>query len=111
MKLTLTTHEVAHRIHADEYAGFSHAGALALAKHLEEMETDLGEEMELDTVAIRCGYAEYDSLVDFAEMYFGNASNVIEILGSESEEAAREFIYGQSATLLEFSGGVIASNF
>ena len=113
MKLTLTTHEIANRIHADEYAGFSYDGSMALAKYLEEMEIDSDTEMEFDAVTIRCDYAEYCSAFDWAVMYFGNAANVIKELGSDSEEAACAYIKERGATLikLEFSGGVIVSNF
>ena len=113
MKHTLTTYEIAIRIHADEYAGFSYDGSMALAKYLEEMEIDSDTEMEFNAVKIRLEYAEYPSAFDWSVMYFGSAANALKELGSDSEEAACAFIKERGATLikLEFSGGVIVSNF
>ena len=39
---TLTTSEIAHRLHQDEYASFSIDGAYALAEYLEELEESIG---------------------------------------------------------------------
>ena len=44
---------------------FSYEGLHALFEYFEELEDDIGEEIELDVVAICCGYTEYDSLEDF----------------------------------------------
>lgn len=42
---------------------------LALAEYLEQMAEDLGEPMELDTVAIRCEYSLMDDIADFNSQY------------------------------------------
>lgn len=62
MKKTLTTYDIADALYADENANWSRAGAFALAEWLEEMEESTGAETELDVVAIRCDFAEHDSL-------------------------------------------------
>ena len=36
---------------------------------LEQLEDDIGEEIELDVIALCCEYAEYDSLAEFREDY------------------------------------------
>jgi len=48
---------------------FSYEGLHALFEYFEELEDDIGEEIELDVVAICCGYTEYDSLEDFNADY------------------------------------------
>tara|TARA_Y100001963_G_scaffold34694_1_gene48335 strand:+ start:10656 stop:10967 length:312 start_codon:yes stop_codon:yes gene_type:complete len=48
---------------------FSYEGLHALFEHFEELEDDIGEEMELDVVAICCDYAEYDNLKEFNDDY------------------------------------------
>ena len=50
---------------------FSHAGLKALFEYLEELEDDMGEELELMDVVIGlcCDFAEYDSLAEFNENY------------------------------------------
>jgi hypothetical protein len=116
MKTTLSTSAAAEILANDEYSSFSRLGAFALVEYLEQMEEDTGEEIEFDSVAIRCDFAEYDSLQDWAHEHFSNA---LEELGfdeteenddDEVDDKIREYIqdHGQ---LIEFSGGIIVSNF
>lgn len=56
---------------------FSYAGLLALYDYLEQLGNDIGEEIELDVIAICCEYAEYDSLAEFREDY-GEDYNTME---------------------------------
>ena len=48
---------------------FSHAGKRALFEHLEGLEDDIGEEIELDVIALCCQYTEYESIKEFNESY------------------------------------------
>ena len=48
---------------------FSRAGLIALYDYLEQLEDDIGEEIELDVIALCCGFAEYDSLEEFQADY------------------------------------------
>ena len=48
---------------------FSYEGLYALFEYFEQLEDDIGEELELDVVAICCDYTEYDSLKDFKSDY------------------------------------------
>ena len=48
---------------------FSRAGLFALYDYLKQLEDDIGEEIELDVIALCCEYAEYDSLAEFREDY------------------------------------------
>ena len=105
----LTTSEIAHRLHNDEYASFSIDGAYALAEYLEELEEELNEQIEFDPIAIRCDYTEYDSLFDWASQYYGD-----DLATSEDEfceDWARNEILDRGDTLIEFDGGIIVSNF
>ena len=118
MKTTLTTYDIANALCADEYSSFTRAGALALAEHLEEMEEATGEEMELDVVAIRCDFAEYESLVDWASDYFVNWRGDLDIDPElkegdpEIDDAIRDFIHDTvTGILIEFDDGVIVSSF
>ena len=116
MKTTLTTSEAANILFNDNYAGWSYAGARALVEYLEELEESTGEEIELDYVAIRCDFSEYDSLQDWAEGYFGtNADWKSEVGcedcdGDDAEEKIREYI-NYRGQLIEFDGGIIVSSF
>jgi hypothetical protein len=116
MKMTLNTYQIADALKNDTCARWSYNGSLALAEYLEEYEESTGEEMELDTCAIRCDFSEYPCLLDWAHDHFSNA---LEELGfDETEEnddddvdsKIREYIqdHGQ---LIEFDGGIIVSQF
>lgn len=114
MKITLTTYEIANELMQDESADWSYAGAKALAKYLESVEDDTGEEMELDTVAIRCEFSEHASLQDWADDYFGDSDAVADQFGfsdeDELQDAVRDYIYDHG-TLIEFDDGIIVSSF
>lgn len=48
---------------------FSYEGRRALFDYLESCETDTGEEIELDVIALCCDYSEFDDLEDFQQQY------------------------------------------
>jgi len=116
MKNTLNTYQIADELKRDTCARWSYNGSLALAEYLEEYEADSGEQMELDTCAIRCDFSEHSSLVEWAHQYFSNALEELgfdETAENDSDEVdskIREYIqdHGQ---LIEFEGGVIVSQF
>jgi hypothetical protein len=116
MKQTLTTSEAADILFADKNAGWSYAGARALAEYLEEYEESTGEELEFDYVAIRCDFSEWDSLQDWAGDYFGTDAEWRSIIGcedcedEETDDKIREYIQ-ERGQLIEFDGGIIVSSF
>jgi hypothetical protein len=122
MKQTLTTYQAAQQLHDDKDGGWTWNGAQALVEYLEELEADMGEEIEFDRVALRCDFSEYESLVEWAEGYFGddawrgelNADIDDESGNSEDiedvEEKIREYIH-EHGQLIEFNGGIIVSSF
>lgn len=88
-----------------------------MARYLEELEENSGEEMELDVVAIRCDYTEHASLLEWAEGYFGGGDNWREdaaldqtTTDEEDEQILRHYIE-DNGTLIEFDGGIIVSSF
>ena len=62
MKQTIRENEFVHAIVSDDYNDISYEGAIALFEYLEELEDSIGEEIEFDSVAIRCEWAEYENL-------------------------------------------------
>ena len=54
MKTTLTKEQAINTLLQDEYAGWAYDEAAALVNYYEQIEEDIGEEIELDAVAIRC---------------------------------------------------------
>ena len=116
MKMTLNTYQIADELLKDSNARWSRAGAFALAEYLEEYEESTGEEMELDTCAIRCDFSEHSSLLEWAHDHFSNA---LEELGfdeteenddAEVDSKIRDYIQDRGQ-LIEFDGGIIVSSF
>lgn len=116
MKITLNTYEAANMLLDDDNANWSSAGSLAMVRYLEDLEDELGEEMEFDVIAIRCDYSEYESLIEWAEGYFGSNQSTLENIGWDGEDPGdiddliRSHIldHGQ---LVEFPGGIVVSHF
>ena len=115
MKTTLSTSQAASLLTADNNNGFTYSGAYALCEYLEELEADTGEEIELDPVAIRCDFAEHDSLHAWARDYFSEWREDLSLPEGmaeeeEEEDAIRSYIR-DNGTLIEFDGGIIVSAF
>jgi len=119
MKTTLTTAQAAHMLANDENSSFSLPGAYALVEYLEQLEEDMGEDIEFCHVALRCDYSEYDSLQKWADDYFGKNSDwrvgKLGITAADYDtwregEAIREYIEN-NGQLIEFDGGIIVSSF
>lgn len=115
MKVTLNTYEVAERILDDPYSAWSWNGAKALAEYLEELEGETGEvEMEFDACAVRGDFSEYESLMEWAEEFFKDYKDELDIKDEDDEDTINEkiedFIYDQGI-FIEFDGGVVVSNF
>ena len=105
---TLTTNEIARRLHNDKYASFSRKGAFALAEYLEELEIDTNEQRELDIIQVRCEFTEYDSLFNWASQYYGDG------LATSEDEFCEDWARKQiqdNGILIEFDGGLIVSEF
>ena len=107
MKQTLNTSQAIDCLLRDQNASWTYQGAKALVEHLEQLEAETGDEMEMDAVAIRCDWSEYESLEAWADEYGLEPDGDDE---EEREDSIRNYIelHGQ---LIEFPGGVIVSNF
>ena len=110
---TLTEGQVIQALRQDNYANWSYKGAKALTEYLFELEEENGEQIELDPIAWRCEFTEYDSLEDWAKSYYGDDLKAIlacEFEEEYSDEWARNEIR-DNGTLIEFEGGIIVSEF
>ncbi len=101
MKQTLSTTQAAHILLADDNANWSYGGARALVEWFEELE-EVGVEIELDAVAIRCDFSEFNNAQEAAAEYSNDPF--------ESEEEALEFLRDET-TVIEFEGGIIIQGF
>ena len=62
MKQNVSSSQFVNEIVSDDYNNMSYEGANALFEYLEDYEDSIGEEIEFDSVAIRCEWAEYENL-------------------------------------------------
>ena len=68
MKTTLTKEQAISILLQDEYTGWAYYEAEAIVSWYEQCEEDIGEEIELDPVAIRCEWAS-ESKEEICESY------------------------------------------
>ena len=64
---------------------FTRQGLKALFDYLEELGEDCGEEIELDVIALCCGFVEYDSLEDFHSEYDKDDYPTLEVLRDHTQ--------------------------
>ena len=69
MKQTITENQFVDAIVGDDYNNMSYEGAQALFEYIEEYEDSIGEETELDVVAIRCEWTEYENIEEVSRDY------------------------------------------
>lgn len=75
---------------SDSYKNnFSYHGLKALYEHLEQLSEDIGEDMELDIVAICCDYSEHDSALECAKEY-GYKEELQAVIDSNEEDTIEE---------------------
>lgn len=74
MKTTLNFYQFRDWFEKNRPNNFSKAGLMALWEYLEQYESDTGEEIEFDPIALCCEYTEYENIHEFhleyeAELY------------------------------------------
>jgi hypothetical protein len=101
MKITLNEYEFIAAVRAVRPNNFSIDGLRALFANLEQLEEDIGEEMELDVIALCCQWDEYPD-AECAAADYGRKF--------DSEEEAFDWLNGET-TVIDFDGGIIVENF
>ena len=108
MKITLGTNDIVDYLLDDAPKAWTRSGARAMAEWLEEMEEEDKYETELDVVAVRCSYSEYESVQEAASEYGWEADSTE--FADQQETAARHYLEAKTEIRL-FSGGVIIRSF
>ena len=113
MYQTLSTSDAVELLRADQYAGWSWAGAQALVEYLEQTEAETGERIEIDPVALRCEFSEYSSAREAAADLGWNGTTDDDDEDA-AEEAALEWLRDRTVAIV-FDGrdasGVIVGSF
>ena len=109
MKQTINSYDFvdAFRAHGRQNQ-FSYDGLRALFEYLEEMEEGMGEEMELDVIALCCDYSEFSSAKE-AAMEYGMAAEEDEQDEDAIEEHALQWLQNRTSVITHDSGIIIQS--
>ena len=90
---------------------FSRNALVALFDHLEAIDRESEDEMELDVIALCCDWTEYANAIEAAEAYGWESEDVGDDEKADtSEREALEFLNDET-TVIEFQGGVVVQNF
>jgi len=111
MKITVTESEFVSRFLAIRPNQFSVEALRALFDFLDEQERDLGEEQELDVIAICCDWTEYPSALEAAEAYGFKAKDSEDEKADKAEEDAFWFLRDETTVLELESGAVVVLNY
>lgn len=91
---------------------FSRPALVALFDYLDKLEQDLGEEQELDVIAICSDWTEYRDATEAAEAYGWEAPEISE---GEERDATGELdaftFLNYNTHIVEFEGGILVLNF
>ena len=97
---------------------FSYYGKKALYDYLERLEEDMGEEMELDIIALDCDFVEYESAYDAMQEYQpedmpteGEDGDDLTEIAEKNEAEARRWLEDRTAVIDIEGGGVIIQQF
>ena len=102
MKNTLTEGQFVSALLADQYASWSRAQAEALFGYYEQLEDDLGTEIEFDVVAIRCEWSRYDTIIEAADDYGQE---------DEDEDTAMKWLRDRTIVIKCKDGSVLVMEF
>jgi len=95
----------------DRATQFSANGLRALFNHLCELECELGEEMELDVIAICCDFTEFAGIVEAANAFHDFGNFVENDFDDDQLKAAAHRFLSDNTQVVVFEGGVIIQNF
>jgi len=84
---------------ADEYANWTYGATKALFDYYEQLSDEMGEDIELDPVAIRCDWSEYDNALEAYVQHHGDDSDLPDDQKITTEEQAREWLEDNTTVL------------
>ena len=104
MKTTVNQSEFIDAFHrCDRYDQFGYDALVSLFDYMEQLESDCGEEMELDVIALCCDYS-VDSVEDIASNYSIDIDGLDE---DEAREAVVDYLNDHTSVIDEDCNGQI----
>ena len=110
MKTTVSQYDFERAFKEVRPDNFSYEGLKALFDYLEDYETDLAEEIELDVIALCCEFSEYPTAKKAAEQYGWEPDEDEDQNEDEIEAAALDYLQDQTSVRV-FNGGVIIADY
>ena len=111
MKQTMSWDDVRRGIWEVYDHQFSWEAAARLADYYDDLEQDIGEEIEFDAVAIACDWDEYGDAEELVEAYgYVLNDDWAEEEDSEKVDAVIEYLR-ENTDVIEFSGGWLVRAF
>lgn len=103
IKRAVNEYDFTQELLTDEYAGWSYGATKALFDYYEQLSDDLGEDIELDRVAIRCEWSEYPSAIEAVYNYNQEFDTIADTDNGETikdvEKQAREWLESRTQVL------------
>jgi hypothetical protein len=105
MKQTVTLNDFrdAFRIY-DRTENFTREGLEALFDHIDALEQDTGEEIELDVIALCCDYSE-DTYADVAANYSIDVSECVD--DADTKAAVLDYLEGKTMVVAALDSSVV----
>jgi hypothetical protein len=96
IKETVNEYRFTEVLRQDEYAHWTYGATKALYEYYDQLSEDIGEDIELDPVAIRCEWNEYQNAIEACRQY-----DYIPVYESDEadEHAAREWLEERTTVL------------
>lgn len=113
MKQTLSHYQATGLIYEVYDNQFSWEASGCLADYYENLEEEIGEEIEIDPVAIACDWSEYNSDEELIEAYGYriDADDDTNCLDEDEKLEALLDDLRDNTTIIEFSGGYLVQAF
>jgi hypothetical protein len=108
MKTTVSRYDFERAfVDADRKDNFSYEALGLLFDYFEELEADLGEEIELDVIAICCEYSE-DTLEDIANNY---GIDLVDVDEEDQADFVRNYLEAHTTLIGETATGFVYLSF
>ena len=96
---------------------FTYEGLQALYTYIDDLSDDIGENIELDIIALCCDYSQFDSAMEAMEQYQPEDMPTVDEegldlveLAEKQETLALEWLQDRT-TVIQFNEGIIIQNF
>ena len=110
MKKTIDLHEFRETFRTLRPENFTYSGLAAMFDYFEDLEMDIGEDIEFDCIAICCDFSEHESAVSCIKEHGYSFEFDDDDDDDEKEEKAMEYLQ-DNTIVIPFESGIIIQAF